>query len=437
MPSRCRQATPGLWLRGARLGAALFASALGLAPAFAQGRLPPPVSDSGLIAYDDEGLRVHSADGRRQLKIRAYVAADARFLLSDTSDAPANTLAIRRSRLLFDVNMNPWIAFRLLFDIAAPAGPTPVSDAYVDVGLGGAWWLRAGKQKTQVGMERYFAVSTQLLPERSIASNLNASRDEGLLLTGSAGSATEFSVGVFNGAPDGSATQDADANDAKDYNYRIWIRPVRRRVHGVEQGIGIAVDGSTGIATGSSTAGSQLPTYKSPAQSVFFAYNEAGGARAAGTHSRADAFGYAYFGRWGGTAEVMATSQRVARGAALGTVPARGWLLSAQYVLTGEPSAIDGIGPAAPFDPGKGHWGALQFAARIANVTVGHDAFPVFADSTVAAREAAELGAALSWYITRATKVQLAYERTQFRGGARVGDRRTERYLQLRWQAYF
>jgi phosphate-selective porin OprO/OprP len=424
-------------MRGVPVCAALLASAVCASPSPAQGRLPPPVADSGLIDYDDEGLRIHSADGRRQLKIRGYLAADARFLLSDTSDAPANTLAIRRSRLLFDVNMNPWLAFRLLFDIAVPAGPTPLADAYVDIGLPGTWWIRAGKQKTPVGLERYFSISTQLLPERSIASNLNASRDEGLLLTGRVVAGTDLSVGVFNGAPDGATTQDADANDAKDYTYRLWFHPLRRVVRGAEQGIGMAFNGSTGIEHGSASAGSQLPTFKTPAQLIFFGYNELAGVRAAGRHSRSGLLGYAFFDRWGLTAEWAGTSQQVVNAPALGTVPVRSWLLTGQYVLTGEASSIEGIGPAAPFDPGKGHWGAFQLGARAATVAVGREAFPLFADSTVAAREATELGVALNWYITRATKAQFAYEHTVFGGGARVGDRRAERYIQIRWQAYF
>lgn len=418
------------------LGPAVLAASS--SPGHAQARLAPPVRDSGAIGFDDEGLRIHSHDGRRQLKLRGYVSADARFVLSDTADAPANTFAIRRSRIFLDANVNPWLAFRLLFDIAAPAGPSPIADAFVDVGLGRAWWLRAGKMKTPVGLERYTSISAQLLPERSIASNLNASRDEGLLLTGTFGEGVaDLSVGVFNGAPDGGAVQDADANDAKDWVYRLWLHPVRRKVGGVEQGIGVALNGSAGIARGSTSAGSQLPTFRTPAQVSYFSYGEAAGVRASGWHTRQELFGYAYSGSWAASAEWMGTSQEVARGATTGRVPMRGWLVSAQRVLTGEASALEGIAPERPFDPANGHWGALQVGMRAARVSVGGEAFPDFADPTVAAREATELGVALSWYVTRATKAQLAYEHTVFTGGAPFGDRRAERYVQLRWQAYF
>ncbi|MCX5766254.1 MAG: porin [Gemmatimonadetes bacterium] len=404
----------------------------------AQARLGPMTADSSLVAYDDDGLRLHSADHKRQLKIRGYVTADTRFVLSDTNDAAPSGFVIRRSRVFFDANLNPWLAFRLMYDVGIPSGPSPLQDAFIDVGLGGEWWLRAGKQKTPGGLERYTSISAQLLPERSVSSNLLASRDEGLLLTGGVGQGTlEWSFGVFNGAPDGGTTQDADVNDAKDYTYRLWWRPVHKKVGGVDQGIGIAAYGATGIETGSTAAGSQLALFKTPAQLGWFSYQDAAGVRAAGRRTRAGAFAYVHEGPWGTTAEFNHNTQVVAKGTTVATVPLTSWLISTQYTVTGEPSGADGIPPSPAFDPSLQHWGALQVGMRIAAVSIGDEAFPVFADPATAARRATEIGVGANWYNTRSTKVQLAYEQTTFTGGAKTGDRRAERYVQARWQVYF
>ena len=48
------------------LGVLLFAAPRS---AVAQARLGPMTADSTLVAYDDDGLRLHSADHKRQLKI--------------------------------------------------------------------------------------------------------------------------------------------------------------------------------------------------------------------------------------------------------------------------------------------------------------------------------------------------------------------------------
>ena len=422
------------------LSRAAIALMLACAPVamHAQARTPAPTRDSAQVVYDDDGLRVHSADGTKQLKVRAYLTADLRNVLNDTADGSTNGLALRRSRVIFDANLNKYLAARVMFDVGPPSGTSPLADAYVDVGLRGTWWIRAGKQKTPVGLERYMSISSQILPERSIASNLHASRDVGLLLTGSvAAEHVELSLGVFDGVPDGSGTQDTDPNDDKDITYRLWWKPVKLKVTGVEQGFGIAFNGSTGIEKSPAVAGARLPTYKTPAQISFFSYAEAAGVRAAGRHTRSGVFSYFHDGPFGAMGEWIGNTQVVSRSASTRTVNTGAWVMNVQYSLSGELSAQEGLTPKAGFDPDKGNWGAWQVGARAAQIRVGDEAFPLFADSTVAAHRALELGAALNWYITRQTKMQLAYAHTTFDGGAKSGSRKAERYVQLRWQAYF
>ena len=200
-------------------------------PILAQARTPAPTKDTAQIVYDDDGLRIHSADRTKQLKVRGYLAADVRSVLNDTNDASSNGIAMRRARVIFDASLNSRVAMRVMYDVAAASGPTPIQDAYVDIGLGGTWWMRAGKQKTPVGLERYMSISSQILPERSIASNMEGGRDLGFLVTGTvADEHLELSLGVFNGAADGGATQDTDANDDKDITYRLWWKPIRTKV---------------------------------------------------------------------------------------------------------------------------------------------------------------------------------------------------------------
>jgi phosphate-selective porin OprO/OprP len=413
-------------------------SPLASSPLASQPRTPPPVADSGVIGFDDDGLRIHSPDGKKQLKIRGYVTADLRHVLNDTADGSTNGLALRRARVFLDANVNPWMAFRLLFDIGPASGTSPMQDAYVDVSLPGTWWLRAGKQKTPVGLERYMSISAQLLPERSIAANLHASRDLGLLLTGGfANEHVELSLGMFNGAPDGSGTQDSDPNDSKDLTYRLWFKPVKKKVGKIEQGFGFAYNGSTGIERSPAAAGARLPTFRTPAQISWFSYAEPQGVRASGRHTRNGVFTYFHQGPFGAFAEWFSNSQVVSRGPSAATIGTTAWVANAQVSLSGELSAQEGIAPKALFDPSKGDWGAFQVGVRAAQVRVGDDAFPVFASPTTAARSGLELGGGINWYITRQTKMQLAYEHTSFEGGAAAGDRKAERYVQVRWQAYF
>lgn len=407
-------------------------------PLLAQARTPAPTKDSAQVVYDDDGLRIHSADKKKQLKIRGYAVGEYHAQLTDTSDALTNGFSLKRARLTFDANLNAWIAARVMFDVGPPSSTSPIQDAYVDVGLGGTWWLRAGKQKTPFGLERYMSTAYQLLPDRSIAANLHGSRDMGLLLTGSVfDQHLDLSLGVFDGVPDGNGTQDSDPNDGKDVTYRVWWKPVRTKVKGVEQGFGLAFNGSTGMESSPSATGAKLPVFKTIGTSTFFNYLESGGVRAAGRHSRNGVFSYFHSGAFGTLAEWFGNSQAVMKGASTATIATGGWVANAQYSLTGEPSAQEGLTPTAVFDPEKGNWGAWQLGIRAAQIRVGDEAFPVYADSTVAARGALETGVALNWFITRSSRMQFAYEHTTFKGGSKKGDRKTEQFIQIRWQAYF
>jgi phosphate-selective porin OprO/OprP len=403
----------------------------------AQARTAPPSKDSAQIVYDDEGLRIHSADGKKQLKVRAYFVAEYHASLGDTSDAISNALMMKRSRLILDAHLNPRILARVMFDAGPPSGTSPLQDAYAEVGLWGSWWVRAGKQKTPVGLERYMSISAQLLPDRSIASGLNGSRDVGILLTGDLTKQLELSLGVFNGVPDGSGTQDSDPNDDKDLTYRLWWKPLRTKVNGVEQGFGLAYNGSTGMEKSPSTAGARLPALKTIAGSTWFSYLESGGVRAYGRHTRNGVFSYFHRGPFGAFAEWASNSQDVLRAPTPATIGTSGWVANAQWNITGELSAQEGVLPATAFDPDNGKWGAWQVGVRAAQVKVGDEAFPTFSNPAVAARGALEIGAGVNWYITRQTKMQLAYEHITFDGGAVSGNRKPERYVQVRWQAYF
>ena len=416
--------------RGTALVVALWLAA---APLGAQAKLAAATKDSAVVVYDDDGVRIHSSDGRRQLKLRGYVALDGRFISSDRTDALPNTFAVRRARLIFDLNINPWIALRVMPDLAVTTLPG-VADAFVDVTLGKHLWLRAGKQKVAYGWERYINASDQPFPERSIVSQLSSNRDEGVAVTGDAmDGRIEATLATYNGVPNGGANGESDGNDAKDLTLRLVTRPVVRK-NG--QGVILGYSGSHGVMRAAGTA-TGLSHYATPAAATFFQFRESAGAVADGDRDRHNLFAVARFGRFGAFAEGYRTLDNVRRGTTTALVPSTGAFLTLDWSLTGEPSDVRGLAPARPFDPAQGQWGAWQLVARMAQITVGDAAFPVLADPAVAARGATEHALGVSWYFTRNTKAQAAYELTTFRGGAASGDRPTEQLLYLRLQTFF
>jgi phosphate-selective porin OprO/OprP len=340
---------------------------------------------------------------------------------------------VRRARLIFDLNINPSIALRVMPDLAVTTLPG-LADAFVDVTLGKHLWMRAGKQKVAYGWERYVNASDLPFPERSLVSQLSSNRDEGIAVTGDLlDGRLEATIATYNGVPNGGANGESDVNDAKDISFRVVTRPIVRK-NG--QGVIFGYSGSHGVMRAAGTA-TGLAHYASPATATFFQYRESAGAVADGDRDRHNLFAVARFGVFGAFAEGYRTQENVRRGTTTALVPSTGAFLALDWTLTGEPSDVRGIAPAHPFDPEHGQWGAWQLVARMAQVTVGDAAFPVLSDPSVSAHGATEHALGVSWYFTRNTKAQAAYELTTFRGGAASGDRPTEQLLYLRLQTFF
>ncbi len=422
----CHDLVTGVLLAGSLLLCARTADA--------QGRLAAPVRDTTLVALDDDGLRLHSPDGRRQLKLRGFVLIDGRYVPSDRTDQLPNGFAIRLSRLIIDLNVNPWVAFRMMPDLYVNGGTPAMADAFVDMYFSKRWWLRVGKQKTAFGWERLQSETDMAFAERSIASMLGSNRDLGAVLTADLDNGRgEVAVGLFNGVADGGANGDGDGNDAKDLEARVLLRPVMRPGG---QGWTVGAAATHGIMRAAGT-NSGLPRFSTVAGSPFFTYREAAGSIADGERDRFDAFTFVHFGTMGFYGEAYRDQQMVRRTTTLARVTTTGYIGTVDWVLTGEKSIQGGVTPARPFDPDKGQWGAFQLAARVAHVGIGDQAFPALADSAVAARSATELGVDLNWHITRLTKAQLEYTNTSFRAGAATGNRAAEQFALLRLQLFF
>ena len=97
--------------------------------------------------------------------------------------------------------------------------------------------------------------------------------------------------------------------------------------------------------------------------------------------------------------------------------PSTAWQVAASYVLTGEKNSWRGITPKRPFSLREGGWGAWEIAARIQQLNVDDDVFAGFASATSSATEANSWGVGLNWHLNRNFKLQVNYEKSDFKGG--------------------
>ncbi|MFN8718348.1 MAG: porin [Gemmatimonadaceae bacterium] len=396
----------------------------------AQARIGPVDTTGPAIHWDGQGLRLRSPENDRQLRLRNVIQMDMPRLWIGDDQPGISSFAIRRARMTMDIVLHPRVSMRLMPEFSAN-GVVDLEDGFADVSFSRATWLRVGRFRSPYGQERATLIIDQYFPERSIASSLTSNRDQGLQLTHEINRGElELMGGVFNGVPD-NASAFADANTDKDLAARVIWRPRRRTVRGSAQGL---VLGSSATRGRQSPRGTDLqtPAFRTPTGTTWFTYRTGvGGTAADGWRERAGGFVQLHEGRLSLNGEVLTNRAMLRRGTAAARVQTSSWLGLAAWSLTDHPASQVGLTPSR-------NGSAWQVLARVAGVRVGDAAFPTFADPAAAPQRATELALGLNWYLQRQTKVQMAFERIQFDGGAPGGaSRPTERYATARLQVMF
>jgi len=390
------------------LAAALAAAVPSLAGAQTPTTPPPPPITAGW----NDGFVIQAADGDNRLQLGAVVQADGRFSLDDPLPI-TNTFVLRKARPTFSGRVARYFDFKLMPELAG--GASVLLDAYFDIRFSPKLRVRSGKDKTPVGYELLIGDASLIFPERSIVSSLVPNRDVGFQALGElAGGKVSYSAGVFNGQPtDGSSnTTDVDTNSGKDLAGRIVVLPFRSATGPASlwSNLGFHLGGSTGSQTGA------LPSFRTSAGQTYFAY---AATTADGRRTRVTPAVFLYVKTFGAFAEYARSRQDVIKGGLITSVANQAWGVTASYVLTGEPTSDRGVRPRSPFDPARGQWGALQAAARYAELTVDDIVFAAGLVAPDASRKAKQLTLGTNWFLNNVIKIYGTYERFTFDGSVR------------------
>jgi phosphate-selective porin OprO/OprP len=92
--------------------------------------------------------------------------------------------------------------------------------------------------------------------------------------------------------------------------------------------------------------------------------------------------------------------------------------VAVSYFVTGEANGFKAVTPKRPFALSGGGWGALELTARIQQLDVDDDLFPLYANPGASATEASSWGVGANWHLNRNIKFSLNYEDTNFKGGS-------------------
>lgn len=380
------------------------------------------------VSAGSGGFQIRSADTNFVLKIRGYLQADSRWFIDDEgAGSTANdTLLLRRVRPIFEGTVYNKFDYRLMLDFGSGvtanyANNAYVQDAYVNARLRPELQIQAGKFKEPVGLERLQSGANLLLVERAYPTQLLPNRDVGLHLHGDIGNGMlNYAVGVFNGVADGGSGDIDRSDDEKDVAARLFAHPFKNTEIEALQGLGIGVAGTYGNQQGTPRS------YVSPGQQNFFSYFSGTGTNsntvADGTVWRISPQFYWYWRSLGVLGEYAISSTEVARtGGGLARTEEElqhtAWQIAASYFLTGEDNSFKAVQPLKPFTLGGEGWGAWEVAARVSQLKLDDDTFPLFASEETNAREALSYSFGLNWHLNRNVKVNLNYEHTDFDGG--------------------
>ena len=400
------------------------AAATSAAPAASQ---TPPAAAPVTAGWQD-GFFIQSANGDNRLQLGTVIQLDGRF----TTDDPApftDTFTIRKARPTLQGRVAKYFDFRLTPELGN--GAATVLDAYIDTRFSTAFRVRAGKDKTPVGLEVLYADPGLLFPERSFASSLIPNRDVGVQVLGDlAGAKLSYALGVFNGVVDGSnSTTDLDTNNGKDVAGRVLYQPFRSTATPASalSNLFFHLGASTGTQSGAT-----LPSFKTSAGQTYFSY---AGASADGGRVRVTPAVAYYYKGLGTFAEYARTTQDISKAGVRNSITNDGWDITGTWILTGETASSGVIRPKVPFDPSTGHWGAVQIVARYSQLRVDQTAFDAGLAAAGTSRKAQQVTAGVDWYPVQFVKYYLAFERTSFDGGA--GTRPDENSIIFRTQLAF
>jgi len=389
---------------------------------------PPAEKKSPPVAAGSDGFSLQNESGDFRLQLRGFAQFDGRFFSGDEGALAIDSFLLRRVRPIVQGSVGKYFDFNITPDFGG--GVAVLQDAWIEFKPSPKLKVRVGKFKPPVGLERLQSASAIHFVERAFPSLLLPNRDVGIQVHGDlAGGVLTYGAAFLDGAPDGGSL-DTDLNDSKDLAGRVFVSPFKKGPSALKD-LGFGIAGTTGKQTG------PLPAYRSGGQiSVITILT---GITADGTRKRYSPQLSFYSGRFGLLGEYAQSESRVKK--ADGTrydLGAKAWQATATVALTRDKASYAGVRPKKPFDPSKGHWGALELAARVHQLELSRASVDAgLIDPAKSARELSAWGVGLSWSLTRNVKQMADFDHVSFRGGASQGDRDPENIFFIRTQVAF
>ncbi len=390
-------------------------------------------SNTATSSVNWRGFEAKSANGSYSFRIRPRIQTD---LLWFPDDDATDNITLRRVRPIFQGNAGP-VSWRFTPELA---GSPRILDAWADLRLNDNSYLRAGKAKGPIGLERLQSFSHTLFNERGLPSNLTPTRELGIqYFASSSDGKLDWSLGAYNGSLDDSdQSNNANLSSDLDVGARLFFHPFKgdqNALQGLGFGLGIS-QGTENATIDDSNRDSRL-RYRSSGRNTIFRYND--GVAIDGERLRLNPGAYYYRGPFGFLTEYVRSSYRLSRGGTARDIDADGYTVQASWVVTGENATYGYVRPKEPYSLHGDNKGAFEIGLHYHTLEIDEAAFAGDGATRLArndsVQKASAIGIAAKWYLTDNLLATLNYEVTDYSGiGA---DRDSEELIHTRLQVDF
>jgi len=315
---------------------------------------------------DRERLRPYLAtpDGSFRIELGGFAQFDYAAGDSDgrllTGPKLNDQFLVRRARLSVQGQAFKWIGFKIEGDFTSSISLT---DGYIDLNFLPEIGLRGGQFKQPFSLEELTSDLYIDFIERSLVNELVPSRDFGAMLQGQLfGGILGYAVSVYNG----NGQNNADNNSDKDFGGRLVLTPFKTSDISWLKKLQLGFNATYGDQGDNRTSARGRNLARTGNRFQWFAPQATGGDRT----------------RWGGdlawligplsikgeyVQQIDERKKLGPGGSDLDDVTAKGFYVTATYVLTGEDSVLNGpVVPRRPFSPFTGALGpgAWELAVR-------------------------------------------------------------------------
>jgi phosphate-selective porin OprO/OprP len=389
-----------------------------------------PAKPSVAATPDLPGISIEKGEKAKKLPLElkpgGYAHFDSRRLLTDTE---AHEMTIRRLRFKLDGSATKYFKFRTLIDFAG--SKLVVNDAWAEIVIRPELSLRAGKDKSQFGIERLQSATQLTFIERAFPTQLSPNRDIGAWLRGDIEKGlVHYAIGAVDGVAD-NAVLEGESDDVLEFNLHVLVSPFAKKPELGDLGIGGA---TTFGRTHGTLASPGVTNLRSASQATIVKYtagmDAATTARADGYRSRFAGHAYYYTGPIGVLAEYVRDREPIVLMGDATLLESSAWQLAASVAVT------RGLKPKRPLDPEKGTWGAVELAGRYSELRLDPAGFETGSTTDASSVEQArEFTVGANWYFNDYLKLQLDYSFTSFTSHLPETDKPSEQLIATRIQA--